>query len=250
MIDVNLKDVAEELEAQVVQLEASPRAQQLLESFFSASHAAAESVRIQLAKQLYQDWQDANVPTYLFPAVPEKDDWWYLIQLFALDRHRDSTGKPWHFDLSKSREIVVLSQFAPTDSHPFSPIWQALWQKYGKRGAAESQYDQKIATRAKIDELLYLYADQVLATYHLDPMQYELRHINLAELLRAGDRLKIGLDESYVHIDGYRVRLDGQIDGLIAGNAFGGARFIDSWWSDMFHSKITTYLVICKKYEL
>jgi len=242
--------IAHQLQTQVLQLKPDYQAQGLLEEFYAMAHFATEEVRIKLAQQLWSAWQKNTLPVKLFPAVPERADWWYLIQLFALDRHVAESGKPIHFDLSKAGELVVLPPFTSPSLQSLSLIWQIFWREVEKNQNL-AEFEQKKMTRLTIDALLDQHSSVVLSQLGLDPVVYELRHIHFAELVRVGEQLSIGFDKTYVHVAGYRQRSDGQLDGLLAGNSeFGGCRFIDSWWLNMYHDGIKFCLVISQKHEL
>ncbi len=239
---LSLNQVAEKIGSVFFQIEANTAAQRLLEYFFDQSKDMPELQRIELAKKLAQQWQLSKLPESWLPAVFSRCDWWYLIQLFSQQLHVTESGLPIHVDLSESYEL--LADYTTNFSKGLvSPLWQLIWQISDQTQIQGSH----LPTRKQIDLVLKQTSQQVIAKLGL-PDEYILRHIHFDELIRLASDLKIGQSKHYVHIEGYRRRLDGTLDGLMAGNhEFGGAQFIDSWWQDRTLADVSPCLVISKR---
>lgn len=237
-----LEQVAAKLNCVHAALEPNPIAQQLLDEFFARAHLKSELDRIALARNLYIRWQQSRLPLTLFPGVPEREDWWFLIQVYALQKQVKANGYQAIFKFNTDYQLAI--DWQPTSREVFafaSPLWKLVW-------GFSPQLKPAPMPREQIDRVISQVGDQVLRELDVDPKVYEIRHIQFDELLRLASQLEIGRDKRLVHLAGYRKRMSGELDGLIAGNfLFGGSRFIDSWWQTTLHTNVWPCLVISQR---
>jgi hypothetical protein len=163
-----------------------------------------------LATELIKTWSSDGGDLRYCPAVPARHDYWYLIQLLALDRH---------VNVDHSVQSFCLTN---TDI-----IWT------DDKLSAELFPDQSLS-RAQIDEVLCHpeRSKQLITDHGLDPARYHLRLPRWDEFIRLAVPLGWA-DNHVVPVDGYRLTATGEKRALLAGSPhLGGANYIDAWWQD------------------
>jgi hypothetical protein len=186
-----------------------PAAQTLLDGFVTHSYGAPELARIRLAEELCSEWKKQNFPADLLPALPERGDYWYLVQLIGDRRHVDKTGSYLPFDIGTEKEITIV----PTETI-LPPTTEKLTRDI---------VDRILKSSPGIDHIRF---DDYLRLRMMQPEQ----------------------EDGYIHFAGFRKRLDGKLMGLMGGTEyFGGARYVDSFWPDMINANATFLFSITKK---
>jgi hypothetical protein len=227
-----------------VRLPACPKEHELLENFYNQAKDKSETERIALAKELCSQWSsDPTFQPYL-PAVPNRADYWYLIQLFALDRHVDKKGKPQHFSLAE-KEVWIENFTNPQERSPFLSHVCAV---------AKKDHLTRILPREDIDDILNTFntiRPSILDSLGLNSEKFSIRLIRFDEYIRIASQFDLVDHEFYTHFDGYRLRPTGKKDGLIGGTSnLGRTSYIDSWWLNQIHHQTIFRCVIAPKESL
>lgn len=215
----------------------------LFSTFYADCQGKTELERIARAQQLISEFQDQGFPLSTLPAVPERQDWWFLIQVFALDRYVNKNGESLPFDLTDSSELWVedfAEQAVLEGKLQPSTLWTAL--------TAELPVVSQERTSMNSNQLTQLVDERqevVLDKLGFSAQQYHLRLLYLDEYLRVSEQLSLGKTVLSTYLQGYRQRLDGQKSVVTTGNSkYGGVRFVDSWWPDTVHRRIIPRLAI------
>jgi hypothetical protein len=221
-----------------------PRGQDYLSQFHNKAFNQDELTRIQLAKDFCQNWQKSKIGIPL-PAVISKNDFWYLVQLFALNHHVHKNQTPYFIDLSVPENIYLEN--LPEANYPqlqnfFSPLTKLLFS------TAKVPHPTQFLSRDLLDHLLATSSAPLLRQIGFDPDSYKIIPIPYDSYLRLSSKYHFGKFFLNTHFDGYRLRTDGQLTGLFGGNThLGGPSFIDSLWTETRNLSIITRLVIIRK---
>jgi hypothetical protein len=183
--------------------------------FYCQCTNKSEVERIQYAKELGTVWEKKKCRSELFPGIRASNDYWYLVQLFALDRH--DTGR----ELINPRSFFKAAKFYLVDD-------------------AMDVFDTIANTRQSLDAYLANNQSEILSRLHLPP-QYVVRLIRYDEYLRLEN-----LHPSY--IEGVWKSPENGDLGLFGGiSEFGGRQHIDALWNDMPLRRLHLYLVATEK---
>jgi hypothetical protein len=206
-------------------------AAKLLSAFHSQARTAPEIERIRLVQELRVQFDVAGLSN-LFPGVPDRQDWWFIIQLFALDRYIGQKAQPigmpfsavelW-VDSDDESSLLLQLLFSEADQvkHRFTPI--EIHQQIAKGGV------------------------EVVKSCGFDPAEYSLRLLRVDEYLRIAPEISSEKVTVCTLLDGYRRRSDGRLFALIAGSELlGGHHYVDSWWLDVAHEGCRPLLVLAK----
>lgn len=241
-----------------IKVPGNKKAQKILSFFHIKASPEDELGRIELAKEVCSIWRKEKID-FPLPAVPEKEDYWYLIQLFSLNRHVHFDKKPYLYDLGKSEEIFIedflevdYDLYQKSDNFQPASIIDLLFHLAKKKGLNLVNIDltnpTRILSRDNIDKLLFHCGDYVIEQIGLDPNKHKLINIPFDIYIRLLNKMNFGKYNLNTHFDGYRLRTDGKIMGLFGGNIkFGGSSFIDSFWTDTHNFSIVTRFVIIRK---
>lgn len=203
-------------------LPAYPQADQILQSFYQAAQDQPELTRLALAKDLILTWQENKLPTNLMPILASRQDYWYLFQVFALNRHVHDDKSRYHFCLSNQPTIYLDSQLT---------IFKSL-------------FSHDFISRQQLDKIISDQSQDVIQRFGLSPKDWRLAPLPLDILLRLPAELTPLGDFNY-HLDGYRLRPDGLLTGLVGGHLlFGGQSFVDSLFTSVSSQNLKTYLTI------
>lgn len=194
--------------------------QQTLITFRENAQGKSELERIQLAIVYCNGY---NQPIPLLPAVPQRQDFWYLVQLYALGNHVhwDTSRYEIRFDIS---ERVSIPDRKTNDA--------LIHQLVGTTdGVSRNQIDTALSSKG----------DDIVKDIGKDPQEYRLSLMPLDIYLQ----LDIKQNDPMIFIDGYRRRTDGKLMSLYGGDKlFGGHAYIDSLWMDMVNTDIYPQLTI------
>lgn len=194
-----------------------PLAQDLLSFYKKKAYQKGELERIHWAQQLCSEWKERKISTFLF-AVPERQDYWYLVQLYFMDRHVRKNLKPYVFDWKKEEEIYICD---------------ILRTPYA---------------RENIEAFIKDNNEIILKKQGLNTRHYRLSLIPYDIYIRLSAAHQLESNHTNIHFDGYRLRTDRKLMGLFGGSPlFGGSSFIDSLWIDIINQSILTQLVIIRK---
>jgi len=220
------------------------KAQDILDFFKKKSKDADEMTRIRLAKALCDAWGNAGIP-FDPPAVPLRNDYWYLVQLFFKDMHINKNNKPYSFDLKRPEEIII-DNFIERDFKkgpsklPF--LTKLLCQK------ANIKDPNDLLGREGIDKLIGMFGDLLLSELGISAKDFKISLIPYDIYLRLSSIIDLGKRKMNVFFDGYRLRPDDVVTGLFGGNlSFGGAPFIDSLWTKSVNYSIIPRLIIIRR---
>jgi len=192
------------------------RANKLLHSYYKKASCEDELSRIDLARQLYQNWNKSEIADNLFPGVPIRSDFWYLVQIFALDAHISTadTVRPEEFYVQRKRWIVTESLFE-----------NMLWK-------SDELAKKKILSRASLETFLVSKQHTLLEMCGIS-QSFRIRLLSFPELLllNTQDKWKSLLNTA-VFLDGFRLQNANQL-GLFGGTKIlGGEAFVDCIWND------------------
>lgn len=217
-------------------------AQQILNFYKKKAAGKNELVRIQVAKTVCQEWAKEKI-TLPLPAVPANEDYWYLVQLYFLDRHVHANLQPYTLHLDKSEHVYIESSKSKK-GEIFSYLCDmARRDKFMNL----PRMGQLHLSRKALDQLIQKYHDVCLKKIGFDPQRFIISHFPFDIYLRLADQLKLQSNTN-IHLAGYRWRLNGDLTGLFGGNPlFGGPAFVDSVWSDTTYTSIIPQLVIIRK---
>jgi hypothetical protein len=208
-----------------------------------------EAVRQRLAEELYALWKEFNLP---FPARVESHDYWYFVHIFSQNKHIYSDGKRYALSFTRFQECWV-EPFSEASIEMSSDILDTLFRvAQNKTNSLIDLLDISRPTRhlsrRDSDLLLAIAGGETLSTLGFSPQKYRLMHIPL-EIYLQGINLRLwGNLPLYTHLDGYRLRDDGVIASLFAGNFFSKTLpCIDSYFMK-FRSKhlIARYIILSK----
>ncbi len=201
------------------------KAQQILSDYLKTAYQNDELERTKLAKKACDLWRKENIP-FPPPAVPERSDYWYLVQLFSLKRHVHRNCEPYLFDLGRSENILI-------EDFPEADI------DINNTSGLQSRDD---IDKALIDD------DKILDQLNLDSNKFKVINIPFDIYLRISNTMNLGKHNLNTYFDGYRLRSDKKITGLFGGNGlFGGTSFIDSFWTNTPSKSILKRLVVIRK---
>lgn len=222
------------------------KAQEIMSFYKQKALNKSELKRNNLAKELTEVWEQEHIFFYL-PTVPERNDYWYLSQVFFLDRHINNNGFPYKFDLSKKSEIFIDNYI---EKDYLDIKYTKELQNYSLLNLLikMSGYQGYYLNRKTLDGLIFDFGKSVVQSVGLCPKEFRLSLIPLDIFLRVSKKLNFGNKIFNTFFDGYRLRTDGIKTSLFGGNIdFGGSRFIDSIWTDVVNKSIIPRLVIIDK---
>lgn len=241
----------------LIQIPGNKNLHQILADFIRKASTADELKRLELAKEFCQVWK--RIPhAFPFPAVPERNDYWYIAQLLFTGRHIHKNDKPYKWRLDQTEEALV-ENFWESDYNSLhfnqnlnNSLLGLLFQEAERREKQIPGFNltrpTRILKRAQIDLLLLQSGDKTLRRLGLDPNEYKIINIPFDIYLRLANKMKWGRHILNTHFDGYRLRTDGIKTGLFGGNKlFGGESYIDSLWKDSLNNSIITRLAILRK---
>jgi hypothetical protein len=226
----------------LVQVPGSAKAQGILSLFGNRAKNKDELSRIQLAKELVLAWKKEKI-LFNVPAVSLRSDYWYLIQLYFMQRHVHEDRRTYLFDLSKTEEILMDS-FKEDDYEKKLDLRNSyILSNLLKAGKANLPL-----SRFELDNLIRKHGGELLKKLEIDDKRYKIVTIPFDIYLRIADSNNFGMHNINTFFDGFRLRTDGEIRALFGGDArFGGASFIDSIWPDFINHSIVPRLVIVRK---
>lgn len=191
-----------------------PDAQRLIDAFCDESFGKPELKRIALAKNLFETWKKHGLPRTLFPGFPDRDDYWYLVQLLGDRRHVDQKKQFLPFSIGEEKTLFVL-RIRETES----------------------------LSRNDADRRNEKLKDALNTEQGVPPAKSFIEHIRFDDALRIETEYGTEPTISYYHLFGYRLRDDGSLMGLIGGNrTFGGIQYIDSYWPALQLNHIHSWL--------
>lgn len=215
----------------------------LILEYCQKAHHECETVRQQLAQELYLHWKDSGIP---FPARPEDYDYWYFVHVQSQDKHVCDKKKKYSFSFSRFQECWVES-FSDRDAEKSSDLLEALFHAArDKTEVFNISKPTRHLSRNESDLLLQLAGDEALSALGFSSQRYALIHIPLEIYLLGMDRHIWGHDPIYTHLDGYRIRDDKVLASLFAGN-FSSENLpcIDSYFLSFRSNHLISRYAIC-----
>lgn len=206
-----------------------PEAAELLHAFYREAHTRPEITRIASAKKLLSAWTARKIPVPC-PALPGLRDYWYLIQLYALERHRTDRNTPYVYDFGKEE---VLYTGSPTRFTLFLTLMEAV--PAAERIPVLPTAPATISTsRLILDRAIGRYGGDVVASYGLSRQKWKLTYVPYDILLRANPSDMPSV-RSGIFLDGYRYHPGLDITTALfgGGTRFGGKQYIDSVAADL-----------------
>jgi len=195
-------------------LKSFPREQAALTIFKEIASNKDEVERISLASKFHDDWIEKGLSEDIFPGVSNRDDFWYLFQIFAPSLHTNTSAV---FDLSRSVELLF-----PLDVEEFFSTFVTF---------SPNISNKKVVTRNTLNNALQSVPTAFYDHIQLDSKQYILRFLRYDELLRSNNPYLKNLNKPIL-IEGSRKKNSKEY-GFIGGQSFlGGKQFIDCWWND------------------
>jgi hypothetical protein len=229
-----------------VAVPASQKAQDILNYYRNKSTDASELDRVLLAKSLCKAWKNEKI-SFVLPAVVERNDYWYLVQLFFLGRHVHYDGNLYKTDFSKSEKLLIDS-YEEKDYEKMTIDKKSLLGQLFSISNIKVNKDVKAISRKTLDGLIKNYGNLLILKLNLDPKMFKLIPIPFDIYIRLGKKMKFGKHILNTFFDGYRLRTDGRKTALFGGNTqFGGPSFIDSIWTDTVNNSIIPRLIIIRK---
>lgn len=196
---------------QKIELPCYPAAQQLLIKYIREASSQSESQRIHLSQKLYMNWISKKLPQKLFPGFPERNDYWFLVQLLSLHRYWLNDHDMLDFDLAKPKTILLPNSFETED--------------YCERNIAERKI-QKI--------------NSVTSTESIGKNNWIAQLPQYDDLLRLSTLVNFQISSKLLYLRGCRKRSDGTLNGLIGGNpSLGGWQYIDALPTNTLTKKIS-----------
>ncbi len=205
-----LNSFKELVSCQKIELPCFPEAQKLLDEFMHRAERKSELERISLSHFLYNEWASCNLPEKLFPGFPERNDYWFLVQLLSMHRYCLTESEELDFDLAKPKTIILPNSF--------------LLDDYRERNIAEKMIKEIIQKTSGNS------GNEKLGVVQLP--QYD-------DLLRLSTLANNTILSKLLHLRGYRKRSDGIFNGLIGGNPYlGGWHYLDALPPNVITKKI------------
>lgn len=223
-------------------------AREQLLKFKKISRGQNELTRINLARQLCIEWKKAAIPFHP-PACPERNDFWYLVQLYSLDRHVHKNKKPYFFNLDRDEELFIENEsyyagniYYKNKSLLINLLIEIARQKNLKLTSLP------YPSREMADFLVENCSDEALQELKFSTKKWKITFFPYDIYIRAAKKLKILNNKFNIYFDGYRMRSDGELRSLFGGTKiFGGPSFIDSMWDDIINTSVLPKLVIIRK---
>jgi hypothetical protein len=210
-------------------------AQKLLNSYKKKNRKRSELKRILYSKKFCLQWEKEKIP-FILPAVPKRQDYWYLVQLFSMNRHLNDKGNVYKFDMSREEKIYIESEDSNED------IWLKLLSmaKLNNKNLSLSRND--------LNKILKLYGGKLLDIMGINNNSFKIVPVPFDIFLRTDKLLRKNIKTENIFFDGYRQRTDGKIMAIFGGNIyFGGRGYIDSIWMDLKYKSIYPKLIIIRK---
>lgn len=222
-----------------IEIEGNKKAQEIMSFFKKKAKGASELARIEIAQELCEAWRKERI-SFLPPAVPSRKDYWYLAQLFFMDRHVHLDGKPYKIDLAKTENILIDS-FEEKD-------YQRIKLQKGSLLSLLLPKEATSVSRQTLNKLIKKNGSSLLLKLGFDPKKFKITPVPFDIYIRLAKKMNLGKHILNTFFDGYRLRTDGKITSLFGGNKlFGGSCFIDSIWNNTVNNSIITRLVIVRK---
>lgn len=212
---------------QKIKILAKKEINQLLINYKLKYQESSEIERIQGAIQLIKSCPKNSIK-YL-PSVPNRSDYWYLIQLLSKEKHILKNKTPYFFTLNNSPTIYLEKN---------NEIQQLLIKKEKNKQIINN------CSRAILDKLIEKNQYKTLLELDIDPQKWRIAPIPYDIFIRL-EKHQIEIGNFNYHLDGYRLRTDENLTNLIGGHKqFGGQQFVDSIWTSTISSNIKTKLAI------
>ncbi len=215
----------------VLHTQGSSQANKLLTKYYHDAHRTNEKQRIELASELCTVWKKQCIP-FPPPAIPHQLDYWYLVQLFALNRHVTSQGNQYPLCFQKEEIIIPIG-------------CEKMIIKTAKDLSLIPASKNNLLTRNEWDRCLHGTRDIINKAYSV-PHSHIISHIPYSLYLQIDlSYLPKQYRHCFVYFDGYRKRNDNSLTSLYGGNAiFSETSYIDSLWSDIPNTSIRPLFVI------
>lgn len=179
----------------------------------------SESERWVLASQQFDVWLQRGYALELFPAIPERQDWWYLCQVLALRWHTIDNGNNYHFQYKQ--KTIYLPNPLPSLAGPTS-----LTELYEWIDKAQSQISAPVDACGEQYQLRPLTYDEVLRVDYLFP-EYGLSTL-----------------DGWFPMTGIKSHSPALTTHFIGGNEyFGGARYVDTFLPNIPLTKLVPLLI-------
>lgn len=201
-------------------------AQKILDSYKKNAFNKNELVRIKLAEELCQDWKNNKIKLPLL-AIPEAQDYWYLVQLYSMDRHVHNDRKPYLFNWRLSENLYIENYYGS--------LTKLLLEEYREKITSP-------ITRQQVDFLILNFQEKILQKLKFNTHLYKISHIPFDIHIRLLSNKNWKIQRNNIFFDGYRLRTDGKLMSL-----FGKETFVDSLWSDLPNKTIFPLLIIIRK---
>lgn len=222
------------MKLQTIQIPAFLQAQRLLTEFIKITKQLPEIERIRKAYELCKTWKQKEILMPI-PAIPERHDVWYLIQLLSMNRHITDKNSPYLFDMGRDETIYLADNIT---------MFQSLITHSKKNQSVRSKRGMTITiSRTQFDILLSEFGYKVVRHFGLSSSDWRLSYIPYDMFLRLSQSQQFDFPAP-IFFDGYRYHPSiKKATALIGGShAFGGVRFIDSLWEDQV---IRIYPFLC-----
>jgi uncharacterized protein YlzI (FlbEa/FlbD family) len=212
------------------------KAAELLEKFKTSSLHLQEQERLNQAFRLCEIWKKNKI-TMAIPALPERQDVWYLVQLLAKEKHILINGDPYILNPGMRETIYT---------HP--DLFHMLYKRatFSIQKTITIKSNTLYVSRKTLDRMIDTAGSDVLTRFGFSLKQWRIAPIPYDMLLRLTLNKHFRFNDN-VFFDGYRSHPTGERTALFGGGTlFGGPSYIDSVWMDM-PIRINPFLVIIRK---
>lgn len=218
-----------------------------IQEYYLTAAGKEETIRQRLAEKLYARWQGLNVP---FPGCANSNDYWYFVHVFAQDRHVCRNGIKYPLSFSRFQECWIEA-FSDDNPEASSAVLDMLFciarEKKGSRlDTLDFSRPTRCLSRRDSDLLLEIAGDDTLSILGFSPKKYTLTHVPLEIYLQGMDLKLWGEQPMYTHVDGYRMRDDGVLSCIFAGNfSSPNLPHIDSYFANFISRHLISRYMIC-----